>query len=52
MEDWEKFFIEKSHRRFDKERTERRSQRTKTTVAAAVLVAIVLGGVLVLAMIA
>ena len=50
MEDWEHFFVEKSHRRFDKERVEQRTQRTKTALAAVVLVLIVLGGVVALAM--
>jgi len=49
VEDWEQFFVEKSHRRFDKERNERRSQRAKTSLAAALLVLIVLGGVVALA---
>ena len=52
MEDWEQFFVEKSYRRFDKERVERRTQRTKMALASAVLILIVLAGIVALAMLA
>jgi hypothetical protein len=44
VEDWEQFFIEKSHRRFDRERNERRRQRTRTTIAASLFVLLIVGG--------
>jgi len=36
VEDWEQFFAEKSRRRFDRERNERRRMVAKLTIAAAI----------------
>ena len=43
MEDWEQFFVDKSRRRFEKERAERRRQRTQSLIAAAIVGVVVLG---------
>lgn len=45
MEDWEQFFVEKSRRRFEKDRSERRRERAKLTIAAAVIALIVVGAI-------
>ncbi|MGE5562178.1 MAG: hypothetical protein ACM3ZV_02595 [Bacillota bacterium] len=37
MEDWEQHFAEKSRRRFDKERLDRRRQRRNAYIAAALI---------------
>ena len=37
MEDWEEHFAEKSRRRFDKERLDRRRQRRNAYIAAALV---------------
>ena len=50
MEDWEQFFVEKSRRRFEKERLDRRRHRTNGLVAAAIVGAIVLSAIFALAM--
>jgi hypothetical protein len=49
VEDWEEFFVEKSRRRFDKERLERRRQRTRAGIAVALLGIILVGAVVGLA---
>jgi hypothetical protein len=38
VEDWEQFFVEKSRRRFEKERLEQRRRQTGTLIATAVIV--------------
>ena len=45
MEDWEQFFVEKSRRRFEKERAERRRQRTQSLIAAVIVGMVVLGAI-------
>lgn len=49
MEDWEEFFLEKSRRRFEKERLERRRQRLGGWVTAVILGLIIIGGLIGLA---
>lgn len=49
MEDWEQFFVEKSRRRFEKERLERRRQRTQGVIAAVVVGLILIGAIVALA---
>jgi hypothetical protein len=49
VKDWEQFFVEKSRRRFEKERAARRRQRTQGLIAAIVVGVIVLGAILALA---
>jgi hypothetical protein len=50
VQDWEQFFVEKSRRRAETDRLERRRNQFKLTLATAVLVLIVLGGIVGLAM--
>lgn len=52
MEDWEQFFAEKSRRRFEKERDERRRNRTRLTLAAGVITLLVVTAVVGLAVLA
>jgi hypothetical protein len=49
VDDWEQHFVEKSRRRFEKERHERRRTWTRLAVAGAIVVIIVVGAVLGLA---
>jgi hypothetical protein len=49
VEDWEQFFVEKSRRRFEKERLERRRGRTQALIAAAIIGMIILGAIVGLA---
>jgi len=41
VEDWEEFFVEKSRRRFDKERSRRQRLRRQSTIAAVVTILLV-----------
>ena len=52
VEDWEQFFAEKSRRRFEKERDERRRNRTRLTLAAGVITLLVVTAVVGLAVLA
>jgi hypothetical protein len=52
VEDWEEFFLEKSRRRFDKERLERRRERTRTAITATLLVVLILFAIVGLAYLA
>lgn len=49
MEDWEQHFVDKSRRRFEKERNERRRGRTRRTLAVVVLAVIFVGAIVGLA---
>jgi hypothetical protein len=49
VEDWEQHFVEKSRRRFEKERDERRRARTRLTIATALLALLFVGAVVGLA---
>jgi hypothetical protein len=49
MEDWEQHFVDKSRRRFEKERNDRRRDRTRRTLAVAALAIIFVGAILGLA---
>jgi len=49
VEDWEQFFIEKSRRRFDKERNDRRRQRRHAMIAAVLIGLLLLGSFIALA---
>jgi predicted nucleic acid-binding Zn ribbon protein len=49
VEDWEQHFAEKSRRRFEKERDERRRARTRLIVATALLILLFVGAVVGLA---
>jgi predicted nucleic acid-binding Zn ribbon protein len=46
VDDWEQHFVEKSRRRFEKERHDRRRSRTGLALAALILVIVVIGAVL------
>jgi len=48
VEDWEEFFVQKSRRRSEKERFERSRERTRLTMAAAVVGLLILGAVMVI----
>jgi hypothetical protein len=50
VEDWEQFFLEKSRRRFDKERLERQRERTRTAITVGLITVIVVSGILGLAL--
>jgi hypothetical protein len=50
VEDWEQFFLEKSRRRFETERQERRRNQFRLTIAVGVVVMLVVGAVAGLAM--
>lgn len=50
MEDWEEFFLEKSRRRFEKERLERRVRNKNLTLAATIVTILVLGTIIALAL--
>jgi len=50
VEDWEQFFVEKSRRRFEKERLDRRRHRKQGVIAAVITSAIVLSAIFALAM--
>jgi hypothetical protein len=52
VEDWEQFFAEKSRRRFEVERGERRRNRAKLGLAGAVVALLVVGAIVVLAALA
>jgi hypothetical protein len=52
VEDWEQHFIEKSRRRFEKERLDRRRHRTRLTIAIAALTTLFVGAVVGLAFLA
>jgi hypothetical protein len=45
VEDWERFFIEKSRRRFERERHDRLRTRAKLTIAIGLIALIVVGSV-------
>lgn len=45
MEDWEQFFAEKSRRRSEKDRLERRRQHTERIIYAAIIGSIIAGGI-------
>jgi len=49
VEDWEQFFVEKSRRRFDKERAERRRMRTQAYIAGGIITILIVGGIVALA---
>lgn len=49
MEDWEQFFVEKSRRRFEKERAQRRRHFKQGFLAAAIIVALLAGAIIALA---
>jgi hypothetical protein len=50
VEDWEQFFVDKSRRRFDKDRLDRRRRRLKSSLAVGVLGALLLFAIVALAM--
>ena len=52
MEDWEQHFLEKSRRRSEIERDERTRTLLKAALAAALVAALVLGGIAALALLA
>lgn len=45
MEDWEQFFAEKSRRRSEKDRLERRRRRTEKLIYAAIVTSVLVGGI-------
>ncbi|HEY8591636.1 MAG TPA: hypothetical protein VIL42_02090 [Sphingomicrobium sp.] len=45
MDDWEKHFVEKSRRRADKERAERRRKRQNARIALVMIVLVLIGSV-------
>jgi hypothetical protein len=45
VEDWEQFFLEKSRRRSERDRHERRREWTRATLAAALFTALVVGAI-------
>lgn len=45
MEDWEQFFVEKSRRRADKDRAERRRRRNGRRLVAAIIALSILFGI-------
>ena len=47
MEDWEQFFVEKSRRRADKDRAERRRRRTNQ-IGLAFAIAVLVGSIIAL----
>jgi hypothetical protein len=49
VEDWEQFFVEKSRRRFEKERAQRRRHLKHGIVGAAIIAALIAGAILALA---
>jgi hypothetical protein len=51
VDDWEQHFVEKSRRRFDKERAERRRRRGNRLIAAVALGSLILVGILALAIV-
>jgi hypothetical protein len=48
VEDWEQFFVEKSRRRFDKERAERLRLRRQSIIAGAVIALLIAGAIVAL----
>ena len=50
MEDWEQFFVEKSRRRFEKERQAQRQQRIAFLIGGLVIGLIIVGGLVAIAM--
>jgi hypothetical protein len=48
VEDWEQFFVEKSRRRFDKERAERLRLRRQATIAGAIITLLIIGAIVAL----
>lgn len=52
MEDWEEFFLEKSRRRFEQERDERRRDRIKAAIAAGTVALLVIAAIVGLAVLA
>lgn len=49
MDDWEQHFLEKSRRRFDKERDERRRARARLTITGVLLALLFIAAVVGLA---
>lgn len=50
MEDWEQFFVEKSARRADKDRRERRRRKLEAAIATFAIGATLIGGIIALAL--
>jgi hypothetical protein len=48
VEDWEQFFVEKSRRRFDKERAERLRLRRQSIIAGAIITLLIAGAIVAL----
>jgi hypothetical protein len=46
VEDWEQFFVEKSRRRFEKERLDRRRHKKQALIAAFIIGALMTGAIL------
>jgi hypothetical protein len=49
VEDWEQHFLEKSRRRSEKERLYRRGQQARLTIAAVIVLLLIIGAILGLA---
>jgi hypothetical protein len=48
VEDWEQFFVEKSRRRFDKERAERLRLRRQSIIAGVIVTLVITGAIVAL----
>jgi hypothetical protein len=51
VEDWEQFFVEKSRRRYDKERAERLRLRRQSYIAGAIITLLIIGAIVALSIV-